>query len=107
MGLATRDYQCRVQLNWPIEKTSGLELAETMDHVFDITVVGAGIEGSATAYQLSKMASGKKIALVEQVGQSFIVYLMWDHAGIDRGEHWALWSNFGAVVAILVPNTNS
>ena len=35
--------------------------------IFDITVIGAGIEGSATAYQLSKSAPGKRIALVEQV----------------------------------------
>ena len=42
-------------------------MAAQRDLVFDVTVIGAGIEGSATAYQLSKMGNGKKIALVEQV----------------------------------------
>ena len=42
-------------------------MAAQRDLIFDVTVIGAGIEGSSTAYQLSKMGSGKKIALVEQV----------------------------------------
>ena len=42
-------------------------MAAQRDLIFDVTVIGAGIEGSATAYQLSKMGNGKKIALVEQV----------------------------------------
>ena len=42
-------------------------MAASSNLVFDFTVVGAGVEGSATAYQLSKMVPGKRIALVEQV----------------------------------------
>ena len=34
---------------------------------FDVIVIGAGVEGSATAYQLTKLAGKKRIALVEQV----------------------------------------
>jgi sarcosine oxidase/L-pipecolate oxidase len=41
-------------------------MAASSNLVFDFTVVGAGVEGSATAYQLSKMVPGKRIALVEQ-----------------------------------------
>ena len=37
------------------------------DGVFDVIVIGAGVEGSATAYQLMKIEGEKKIALVEQV----------------------------------------
>ena len=37
------------------------------DKVFDVIVIGAGVEGSATAYQLTKLAGEKRIALVEQV----------------------------------------
>ena len=37
------------------------------DEVFDVIVIGAGVEGSATAYQLTKLAGKKRIALVEQV----------------------------------------
>ena len=33
---------------------------------FDVIVIGAGVEGSATAYQLTKLAREKKVALVEQ-----------------------------------------
>ena len=36
--------------------------------IFDVIVIGAGVEGSATAYQLTKLAKNKRIALVEQVG---------------------------------------
>ena len=42
-------------------------MASSTNLVFDITVIGAGVEGSSTAYRLSKMAPGKKLALVEQV----------------------------------------
>ena len=38
------------------------------DSIFDVIVIGAGVEGSATAYQLTKLAKKKRIALVEQVG---------------------------------------
>jgi sarcosine oxidase/L-pipecolate oxidase len=41
-------------------------MASSTNLVFDITVIGAGVEGSSTAYRLSKMAPGKKLALVEQ-----------------------------------------
>ena len=37
------------------------------DKVYDVIVIGAGVEGSATAYQLTKLAGEKRIALVEQV----------------------------------------
>lgn len=36
--------------------------------VYDVVVVGAGIEGSATAYNLAK--NGQKTLLVEQVNSS-------------------------------------
>ena len=36
------------------------------DSIFDVIVIGAGVEGSATAYQLTKLAGEKRIALVEQ-----------------------------------------
>ena len=36
--------------------------------ILDILVIGAGVEGSATAYHLTKIAKEKRIALVEQVG---------------------------------------
>ena len=39
---------------------------------FDVIVIGAGVEGSATAYQLTKLTTEKKIALVEQVGLDLI-----------------------------------
>ena len=42
--------------------------------IFDVTVIGAGVEGSATAYQLSKMGNGKRIALVEQVLKNVAKY---------------------------------
>ena len=38
------------------------------DRAFDVIVIGAGVEGSATAYQLTKLAREKRVALVEQVG---------------------------------------
>ena len=39
---------------------------------FDVIVIGAGVEGSATAYQLTKLTREKRIALVEQVGLDLI-----------------------------------
>ncbi len=38
------------------------------EELFDVIVIGAGVEGSATAYQLTKLAKEKRVALVEQVG---------------------------------------
>ena len=35
---------------------------------FDVTVLGAGVQGSATAYYLAKKAGIKKVLLLEQVG---------------------------------------
>ena len=43
------------------------------DGVFDVIVIGAGVEGSATAYQLMKLEGEKKIALVEQVLRTSLV----------------------------------
>ena len=40
--------------------------------IFDVVVIGAGVEGSAAAYQLSKLATHKRIALVEQVGSDLL-----------------------------------
>ena len=37
------------------------------DTGYDVIVIGAGVEGSATAYQLTRLAKEKRIALVEQV----------------------------------------
>lgn len=37
------------------------------DAGYDVIVIGAGVEGSATAYQLTRLAKEKRIALVEQV----------------------------------------
>lgn len=37
------------------------------DYTYDVIVVGAGIEGSATAYQLAK--KGKSTLLLEQVNK--------------------------------------
>ena len=42
------------------------------DRNFDVIVIGAGVEGSATAYQLTKLTKEKRIALVEQVGLDLI-----------------------------------
>ena len=39
-----------------------------MNNEYDVIVVGAGIEGSATGYQLVKR--GKSTLLLEQVGQN-------------------------------------
>ena len=38
---------------------------EHVDTVYDVIVVGAGVEGSATAYNLAKW--GKRTILIEQV----------------------------------------
>ena len=40
----------------------------TTEGIYDVIVIGAGVEGSATAYQLTKLAREKRVALVEQVG---------------------------------------
>lgn len=40
----------------------------TTEELFDVIVIGAGVEGSATAYQLTKLAKEKRVVLVEQVG---------------------------------------
>ena len=37
-----------------------------LGNVVDVIVIGAGVEGSATAYQLTKLAKEKRVALVEQ-----------------------------------------
>ena len=42
--------------------------AMATEEIFDVIVIGAGVEGSATAYHLTKLAKEKRIALVEQVG---------------------------------------
>ena len=34
---------------------------------YDVTVLGAGVEGSSTAYYLTKKAGVKKVLLLEQV----------------------------------------
>ena len=41
-----------------------------IDMVYDAIVVGAGIEGSATAYEIS--SRGRQVLLVEQVGSSLL-----------------------------------
>lgn len=38
-----------------------------MSDIYDVIVVGAGVEGSSTAYHLAK--SGKRTLLLEQVGK--------------------------------------
>ena len=38
-----------------------------VDEVYDAIVVGAGIEGSATAYEIA--SRGRQVLLVEQVGK--------------------------------------
>ncbi len=35
--------------------------------IYDVTVLGAGVEGSSTAYYLTKKAGVKKVLLLEQV----------------------------------------
>ena len=37
---------------------------------YDVAVIGAGIEGSATAWYLSKHC-GQNVALLDQVGEKF------------------------------------
>ena len=44
--------------------------------VFDVIVIGAGVEGSATAYQLIKTGA-KKILLLEQVKSKLFKYKMY------------------------------
>ena len=41
--------------------------------LFDVIVVGAGVEGSATAYQLIKNGA-KRVLLLEQVGIDSVLY---------------------------------
>ncbi len=38
-----------------------------METTYDVTVLGAGVEGSSTAYYLTKKARVKKVLLLEQV----------------------------------------
>lgn len=44
-----------------------------MDIVYDTIVIGAGVEGSSTAYQLAK--NGQRTLLLEQVSISYIAFL--------------------------------
>lgn len=50
---------------------------ETIGGVYDVIVVGAGIEGSATAYNLAK--SGKHTLLLEQVMFNTYMYCMFNY----------------------------
>ena len=38
------------------------------ENTFEVIVIGAGVEGSAAAYQLAR--AGKRVALIEQVGMT-------------------------------------
>ena len=41
-------------------------------NIYDVIVVGAGIEGSATAYSLAK--NGKRTLLLDQVVSLFLIF---------------------------------
>ena len=41
-----------------------------MESVYDVTVLGAGVEGSSTAYYLANKAEVKMVLLLEQVSTS-------------------------------------
>ena len=41
-------------------------IVEVMETLYDVIVVGAGVEGSSTAYHIAK-SGGKKVLLLEQV----------------------------------------
>ena len=49
------------------------KMASGRPNHFDVAVIGAGVEGSSTAYNLSKMTTGKQIALLEQVTVQLIL----------------------------------
>ena len=50
------------------------EHARTVKMQFDVIVVGAGVEGSATAYQLIKNGA-KNVLLLEQVLKLYASYI--------------------------------
>ena len=47
----------------------------TVERIYDVIVAGAGVEGSATAYNLAKQ--GKDVVLLEQVGPTKLVPYFW------------------------------